>query len=211
MEQDQTKKQLSSQKERWGGRASDWDEEIKKADHYANFENGYQRFLDLEKELLKKLSDLEAGIDLGCGTGVTSKVLAEKVKTIYLLDLSSEMLKEAKKKVPKSIILESSVSSIPLSDNSVDVAISRGVVVSHLPKELVEDFFTEMARIVRAGGLILFDFINRLDTVDFKMESNKNVFSREQIKLELEKRGFENMNFDGEENYRVIRVWATKK
>ncbi|MCX6713510.1 MAG: methyltransferase domain-containing protein [Candidatus Vogelbacteria bacterium] len=207
----QITEQLGGQKERWGSRAANWDKEIEKPDHYTNFENGYQRFLDLERELLDKIPKKEVGIDIGCGTGVTSKILAEKVETIYLLDLSDRMLAVAKEKVPQGIMLESSASNIPLPDNSVDVAISRGVIISHLPADLIEGFFAELVRILKFGGMTLFDFINRLDTADFKIESDKNVFSREQMATELEKGGFANINFDGEENNRVVRVWAIKK
>ena len=207
----QITEQLGGQKERWGSRAANWDEEIEKPDHYTNFENGYQRFLDLEKELLSKMPPKEVGIDIGCGTGVTSKILAENVTTIYLLDLSDKMLARAKEKVPQGIVLESSASNIPLPDDSVDVVISRGVIVSHLPVDLVDEFFAELSRIVKSGGMVLFDFINRLDTADFKIESDKNVFSREQMETELGKRGFSDINFDGEENNRVVRVWAIKK
>ena len=37
----QITEQLGDQKERWGSRAANWDEEIEKPDHYTNF--GFNR------------------------------------------------------------------------------------------------------------------------------------------------------------------------
>lgn len=209
MNQDQ-EKQLAEQRERWNSRASEWDRCITDPSHYANFEDGYKKFLDFEEKELSQIENVEAGVDIGCGSGVTSPMLAEKVKQIYLLDLSEKMLEEAKKKVPSAILLNASVTEIPLPDYSIDVAISRGIIVSHLPKGGPENFFDELTRIMKNGGKIIFDFMSNIDSVDFKNSSPKILFTKQQIKHELEARGFFNINFDGENENRVVRVSAIK-
>lgn len=203
-------KQLKQQRERWNSRAANWDEDIKNPEHYANFEDGYQKFLDFEEKELSTLKNADSGIDIGCGSGVTSVILAKKVKKIYLLDIAEEMLKKAEEKVPDSISLNSSATSIPIADGSVDVAISRGIVVSHLPEGLQNNFFDELNRILRKDGKIIIDFLSNIETADFSNASPKIPFTKEEIKEILESRCFSNIIFDGEGNNRVIRVSAMK-
>lgn len=208
--QNLAKEQLKKQKGRWNDRAGGWDDNISDEGHYTNHENGYEKFLDFEKRELQKIAQAESGIDLGCGTGVTSEILATKVNNIYLLDLADKMLEEAKKKIPRAHLINASAADIPLADNTIDVAISRGIVLSHLPEEMTEDFFNELGRIVRANGVVIFDFLCNPNSGDFENLSPKIPFSKEQIKEKLEARGFDNIIFDGARE-RVVRVSAIKK
>jgi len=206
---DNVEKQLAEQKDRWNSRAATWDSELLKPDHYANFENGYQRFLDFEE---KELAEIKGGvgIDLGCGTGIASVPLAEKVDQIYLLDIADKMLEEAHKKVPQGILLSNQVTNIPLPDRSVDIAISRGILVSHLPAPLVPQFFNELKRVMKVTGKVIFDFLCNEGTADFKLTSPKNTFTLEQMTQELKNVNFYWTKFDGTNDNRVVRVSAVK-
>lgn len=206
-----TEKQLAEQRTRWSQRANDWDEDISQTDHYANFEDGYQQFLNLMRQELSGSKKFETGLDLGCGSGVTSVELNKNVKRIFLLDLADGMLQVALQKIPKAIALRASATDVPLLNNSIDVAISRGVVVSHLPVEVASNFFSELGRLVRKKGIVIFDFIANIETVEYKNTSPKIVFTKEQIKKELGERGFIKIKFDGSNTNRVIRVSAIKK
>jgi len=201
--------QLADQKARWDSRAATWDKELEDPKHYANFENGYQRFLDFERSGLANFKG-EVGLDLGCGTGITSVPLAEKVEHTILLDLAPEMLKEAHKKVPQGVLLNAGATEIPLRDNSVDVAISRGILVSHLPALLVPRFFEEIKRVVRPQGKIIFDFMDNPGSADFKLSSPKNIFTLHELTQTLMKYGFGLIRFDGDDISRVVRVSALK-
>ena len=203
--------QIEEQSERWGSRANTWEKEITSPNHYANFEGGYEKFLKLEEQILSKLAPVKTAIDLGCGTGQTSKLLENKAETIYILDIAGKMLDEAKKRVPKAIPLLASVTSIPLPNESVDIAISRGVVVSHLPSSLTDSFFTELGRVVRQSGKIMFDYISNLESVDFKNQSPKITFTKKEMREKLEQNGFINIISDGHVTDRVMRVIADKR
>lgn len=210
LKQNPETQQVEKQRERWNGRAGKWDDEIKSSSHYANFEDGYQKFLDLETRILADMHHVKTAIDLGCGTGQTSALLVGKVGEIYILDIAEEMLKEAQKKVPQAIPLCAPVTSIPLPDKSVDLAISRGIVLSHLPENLTANFFSELGRIVRSGGKIIFDYLSNPDTASYKNESPKIPFTMKNINESLEAQGFINIIFDGEAKNRVVRVSADK-
>ena len=200
---------LKEQKDRWNSRAATWDNDLTNPDHYANFENGYQKFLDFEAKELSGIKG-EVGIDLGCGTGIASVPLAEKVKKIYLLDLAENMLDEARKKVPQGIPLHHQVTKIPLPDRSVDIAVSRGILVSHLPAPLVPQFFNELRRIMRVGGKVIFDFFCNETTANYTAASPKNTFTLEQMTQELKNASFCWTKFDGTNDNRVVRVSAIK-
>lgn len=202
---------FNSFKNRWNERASNWDLDIKDQTHYANFEQGYAKFLDLEKRLLKDIPRKEVGVDLGCGTAGASLPLAEKVNQLFLVDLSEEMLKVAKNKFPAAHVVNASVTELPLDNGSVDIAISRGVVISHLPNEEYMNFLKEIQRILNSGGIVIFDFLSNVTSADFPFSEPKATFTTEQMEKLLLNLQFENINFDGDDSNRVIRVWATKK
>lgn len=46
---------FTSFRDRWNGRASTWDTEILKPEHYANFEEGYRKFLNFETMVLEAI------------------------------------------------------------------------------------------------------------------------------------------------------------
>ena len=207
---DADRQQLKDQEERWDSRASSWDKEIQDEDSYVNFENGYEEFLAVQKELLNDMGNVGVGIDIGCGSGVPSAMLANYVSTLYLLDLSEKMLEEAKKKVPGAILLHTTATEIPLDDRIVDVVISRGVVVSHLPHSIYMDFFKEVQRITKDGAVLLFDFMSNMKSADFVNQSPKISFSEKEIEEILTSHEFTNITFYGEPINRVVRVSAVR-
>lgn len=202
--------QLKEQQKRWNARANDWDSNIKKGDYYVNFEGGYDEFLKLEKTVLEKTKKLSVGIDIGCGTGVTSKLLSQYVEKLYILDIAEKMLEVAHRKCPDAITLCASATDIPLDDKVVDIAISRGVVVSHLPRDIYLGFFRELERIVRPNGIIIFDYMSNLDSAHFSIQSPKISFSKEEMSIILKGHGFHKIKFYGSDRNRVIRVTAIK-
>ena len=201
---------FESFRDRWNGRASDWDSEISKPEHYVNFEDGYQKFLSFEEKILDYMGEAETGIDLGCGTAVAAGPLSKKVENLYLLDLAESMLKKAKDKFPKAILLHASVTDIPLESESVDYAVSRGVVISHLPQGEQGGFLCEVQRILKPGGIFIFDFLNNMKTADFHLSSEKTLYTNIEIVEELKSFGFDALSVDGDENSRVVRI-ATRK
>jgi predicted TPR repeat methyltransferase len=197
---------FSSFRERWNSRAYSWDTEILRPEHYVNFEDGYRKFLDFETAVLDAFPSVATGIDLGCGTGIAAEPLSKKVEKLFLLDIAEKMLEEAEIKFPEADILHESATNISLDDDSVDVAISRGVLISHLPQGEYINYLSEVHRILKPGGLFIFDFLNNLQTADYHLSSEKTVFTRESITEELKRQGFGNSIFDGQDINRVLRV-----
>ena len=75
------------------------------------------------------------GLDVGCGSGRWSAMVAPRVGHLHLMDPSSEALAVARHNLsgaPNVSFHLSSVDSIPLPDNSLDFAFSLGVL-HHVP------------------------------------------------------------------------------
>jgi SAM-dependent methyltransferase len=75
------------------------------------------------------------GIDIGCGTGRWSMMVAPRVGHLHLLDASKDALAVARDNLAKTNNVSfhlASVGNIPLSDKSLDFAYSLGVL-HHVP------------------------------------------------------------------------------
>jgi SAM-dependent methyltransferase len=75
------------------------------------------------------------GIDVGCGSGRWSTMVAPKVGHLHLLDASEDALAVARQNLAEAANVSfhlASVGNIPLDDNSLDFAFSLGVL-HHVP------------------------------------------------------------------------------
>ncbi len=75
------------------------------------------------------------GIDVGCGSGRWSVMVAPKVGHLHLLDASAEALSVARQNLAHATNVSfhlASVDNIPVDDNSLDFAFSLGVL-HHVP------------------------------------------------------------------------------
>lgn len=93
--------------------------------------------------------------DLGCGTGFFSIPAARRVKKVFALDISQEMLDILKEKIKKEKITNIEVilsgeSSIPLSDKSVDILFMANVF-----HELEDKLLKEVKRVLKMNGRLM--------------------------------------------------------
>jgi SAM-dependent methyltransferase len=66
--------------------------------------------------------------DLGCGTGTLALLLTEEGYDVTGLDVSPEMVRRARAKVPGVVFVEADASAPPLGPASYDVVLSRHVL-----------------------------------------------------------------------------------
>ncbi len=101
--------------------------------------------------------------DLSCGTGNLLSYLIHRKRNLVGLDLSLPMLKEAKQKLLQNglnRLICSDFKALPLKSDSFDVALSIYDSVNYLIEEQeVLTFLAECYRIVRPGGLLIFDVV----------------------------------------------------
>lgn len=111
---------------------------------------------DQQKGIEKIMAELplgEMGLDLGCGTGLSTLELAAKTNTAVGVDFSRGMLGEAKKKnLP--YLINADISRLPFKDGSFDTTAAIGVL-RHLSRRQEGRFFRELYRVLKNEGVFL--------------------------------------------------------
>lgn len=111
-------------------------------------------------------------LDFGCGTGGMALHLAQRYQaTVIGIDINERMLIDAESRVPAaqkqliSFMLSGQDGSLPLADSSVDVVLSKGVIV-HLTVVERERAYAEFFRILKPGGrLVVNDLLSPISGV----------------------------------------------
>ena len=112
---------------------------------WSTFQQGEMEFSQVDREAIfqsyfkifpwNELPPNAIGIDVGCGSGRWSTMVAPRVGHLHLLDASTDALAVARQNLAGNTNVSfhlASVGSIPLDDNSLDFAFSLGVL-HHVP------------------------------------------------------------------------------
>jgi SAM-dependent methyltransferase len=110
-------------------------------------------------------------LDLGCGSGYGSAVLAEFARYVIASDISSEAISYARQSYPHPTIhyLIANCSRLPISTGSLDLVICFEVV-EHLHEQ--HELLEETARVLKPEGLLLISTPNRLYYTEERKELN---------------------------------------
>jgi len=120
-----------------------------------------ERVIDaMLSELGVELRPTDEVLDIGCGLGRLTRVLAARAGRVVALDVSAEMLRRARELSPHLDNVEwvhgDGRTLHPLPDDSLDAVVSF-VVFQHLPDpELTLGYVAEMGRVLRPGGWAAF-------------------------------------------------------
>ncbi len=118
--------------------------------------DGYHALIDdLEIALVARHGTGADVLECGCGTGLILERVRAFAKTARGIDLSPGMLERARARGLD--VREGSVTSLPFDDASFDVTCSFKVL-AHVPD--IARALSEMARVTRAGGVVLAEFYN---------------------------------------------------
>lgn len=108
------------------------------------------------KHLMSKLpnrTDLNI-VDLGCGTGFFTNILASKYQQVIGVDLSKKMLNFAEARSTHDIQwIEADAYKLPFDNNSIDVIYSNLMIQWCNP---LSDLLVEITRVLKPGGLFIF-------------------------------------------------------
>jgi SAM-dependent methyltransferase len=151
-----------------------WDERAREDAFYFVDNLGGYRDGDTERfwtegeralDTLLGLLDLELGrgdavVDVGCGVGRLTRVLAARAATVDAIDVSAEMLARARSLHAglRNVTwhLGDGTTLRPLLDASADAVVSH-VVFQHIPDPAITyGYVTEMGRVLRPGGWAAF-------------------------------------------------------
>lgn len=92
-------------------------------------------------------------LDIGCGDGEALKILKSKGASICGLDPSIKFLEKAKQTNPEGIFVQGVGESLPFSDESFDVVISKWALQT---SKDVPGVLRESARVLKTGGMLVF-------------------------------------------------------
>lgn len=140
--------------------------------HAANWWNGSQRFLRLMHNLvpgrMRYFSTLIADwggmtvLDVGCGGGFMAEVLARKGASVVGIDPSAPAVEAAREHArTQGLSIDYRLGageSIPVDSGTVDCVVCVDVL-EHV--ESVDRVLDEVRRVLKPGGMFLFDTINR--------------------------------------------------
>lgn len=118
----------------------------------------------LDEKFLSVVDDEKLGVvaEVCCGAGEAFPLLKDKIELGIGLDISLQMLNQARKKLPepKFHYVQGDATKIPIKDSSVDSVIMLGGI-HHVPDR--NALFSEIFRILKPGG----QFIWREPVSDF--------------------------------------------
>ncbi len=119
------------------------------------FDNTYGQYIDRqEKKIIRKLladNPKDKTLDLACGTGR----FLEFAK--YGVDISPQMLREARKKHPECELFEGSALQTPFKDELFETILSFHLIM-HLEPDTTVQFLKEAYRVLKKRGRLIFDF-----------------------------------------------------
>jgi ubiquinone/menaquinone biosynthesis C-methylase UbiE len=95
--------------------------------------------------------------DVGCGTGATTAILHDHGVTVRGIDLSPNMIEQARRISPHLTFSVESMTDLDLPDASVD-GLCAWYSVIHVPDMVLPQVFSEFHRVLAAGGLLLLAF-----------------------------------------------------
>jgi ABC-2 type transport system ATP-binding protein len=118
-------------------------------------------FLDDVKENIKRLSDLGEVLELGCGTGYFTEVVAQNADHVFATDLSDELLERAKirlNEIDNITIQKENCTSTSFSSNQFDTVFMANLIhVIENPSLALQECY----RILKDDGvLIITSFTN---------------------------------------------------
>jgi SAM-dependent methyltransferase len=103
-----------------------------------------------------EVTEASSVLDLGCGAGLDSLLLARRAASVLGVDFSPEMLARARRAAAAAgaanvTLRQGDAEAIPAPDGSIDVAVVNGVFNLNPARA---EIFRELARVVRPGGSV---------------------------------------------------------
>jgi SAM-dependent methyltransferase len=96
-------------------------------------------------------------VDIGCGTGATTAMLHDFGLDVVGIDLSPNMIAEARRLNPGLRFDVGSMTALDVEDASVE-AVCAWYSIIHVPDDSLPQVFSEFARVLRPGGRLLLAF-----------------------------------------------------
>ncbi len=131
------------------------------ADEYARRISHELEHKPLDQKLLKRFAAAVTGrgkvCDLGCGPGHIARYLRDLDVPVFGVDLSTQMLEQARRLNPDISFRQGNMLALDLPDESL-AGIAAFYAIVNIPPDSLPAVFTEMARVLQPCGLLLLAF-----------------------------------------------------
>ncbi len=102
------------------------------------------------REILEEIPKDSVVLDVACGNGYGSSLIAQQAARVIGVDISEQAIKKAREDYKEKIEFRlGSATQIPVDDNSADVLVSIATI-EHIPDD--ERFVEEVLRVLKPGG-----------------------------------------------------------
>lgn len=135
-----------------------FDERVESYDTDINFSLGYRQMVPYIIKLAN-VKPTDTVVDIGCGTGKLSLILASIVRKVIAVDISNKMLEKARKEAEKNDIYniefrKANCMNLPMRESSINIVVSN-LVLHHLTDEEKTIALKEFYRILKPKGKII--------------------------------------------------------
>lgn len=109
---------------------------------------------DVQKNLKCRNTDLV--LEIGCGTGLLAKKIADDLKTYIGLDIIYDLLKSAQKNnaSANTNFMKADGQALPIINGVIDRILMYSVIL-YLPPLILKSILQECQRVLKAGGVLL--------------------------------------------------------
>jgi SAM-dependent methyltransferase len=133
-------------------------------DAEAFWERGEYELGELFDSVGAKVKPTDDVVEIGCGVGRMTRLLAQRSRTVRALDISPRMLELARRHCEElanvEFLLGDGVSVRGVADASVDACVSH-VVFQHIPDpDVTLGYVRDIGRVLRPGGWAAFQVSN---------------------------------------------------
>lgn len=107
------------------------------------------------RELLARVTEGGAVLDLGCGNGLPGLLEIAKRHVATGVDVSGVQAERARQNVPEATVLKADMAATGFADGSFDAIVSF-YAIEHVPRARHAELFTRFHEWLRPGGSLLF-------------------------------------------------------
>lgn len=115
-----------------------------------------RRYRDIQRKkhelVLSRLPKIGRVLDVGCGTGELLLKMAERAEMVVGVDISPGMLRALPRNLKNIHLIVADADSLPFKSGAFDCVVSV-TLLQNMPDP--EKTVREMARVVRAGGILI--------------------------------------------------------
>ena len=116
----------------------------------------YLAFRDIPMLIEEHAGTIDSALDYGCGAGRSTRFLKRLGLDVVGVDVSPDMLEQARSKDRSGEYHQISSGHLPFEDSTFDLVFASFVFVEVSRLEEIESVLTEMKRVLRKDGVVVF-------------------------------------------------------